>query len=110
MSVTVLDSNSYIFDELDENGAVRFDAFLDRNYPNWREQAGSDREATGIHRRWALDIDDIERNAIYRGEYVEIYDEYFESNRGEDVLIHTPQHRICAIDGDTTPVAVWGKS
>ena len=64
----ILDPSERAPSEVDAAGTLRFEAFLDRNYSCWRENEDSrERNAGTVHRSWAVGIDDLERNALYRG-------------------------------------------
>lgn len=101
----ILNSAEFITMEIDADGTRRFEAFLDRNFPSWRKcEMFKAKNAGTIQRKWQVGIDDLERIALYRRDYVEIYDACF-----DDEEIHYPKNLICDIDGDATSVAVWAK-
>lgn len=113
-TLRVLDPGEYVVHEIDEAETVRFEAFLDRNYSGWRDrEAFKAKNAGTIQRGWRIGHDGVERSAFYRKQYVEISDEYYYDNDDEgDVDMTTEEslaHRICDIDGDSTPVAIWGR-
>jgi len=103
-------SADYVTMEIDEHGTRRFEAFLDRNFDAWREhELHKERNKTSITREWVVGIDDIERKALYRKQYVEICDRYFDLDRNGESQIHLLKYWICDIEGDLRPVAVWKK-
>ena len=106
----VLNPNDYVTMEIDGEGTRRFEAFLDRNFPNWREREMFKRNNGGtIRRKWSIGIDGVERNAIYRNSYVEIYDEHIDLDESGVATIEYPKNMLCDIAGDRTTVAVWGE-
>lgn len=105
-----LKPDDYVTMEIDAAGAAKLEAFLDRNFPEWRaNQLMRDKNAGTIRRKWYLGIDGIERNALYRKSYVEIYDEVIDLDESGEATIEYPKNILCDIEGDRTPVAVWGK-
>lgn len=113
----ILDSKKHLIRKLDETGRKRFEAFLDRNFPSWREHLV--REEPTFVRKWTIGIEGGIRTAICRGEYVEIYDEFdsaekpvldVDGNVSDNDLAFMPVHmgnRLCSIDGDATPLGPW---
>ena len=106
----VLNPDNFVTTEISEAETTIFEAFLDRSFPDWRQrEMFTKKNTSGIRRKWLIGHDGIERNALYRKQYVEIYDEYYHDDDCENVESETLKHRICNIDGDLTPVAVWGE-
>lgn len=104
----ILDSREFVTMAIDEQETIRFEAFLDRNCPGWREREMFKKKNAGsIKREWRVGVDDVERSAIYRKQYVELCDTTIEADDIEDPMFHFMKQRICDIDGDLTPVAVW---
>jgi hypothetical protein len=98
----------FITMEIDEQETLRFEAFLDRNFPGWRQrEMFVQKNAKTITRKWSVGLDDIERTALYRKQYVEIYDTFFDLDDSGDVVIEYPKNLLCDINGDLTPVAIW---
>ena len=66
----ILDPNEYITFEIDEAGTRKFEAFLDRNFPDWQEREMLKTKRAGtIQRDWLLVGDDgVERHALYRNQ------------------------------------------
>jgi len=96
---------------IDGEGTELFEAFLDRNYPDWREREIFRPKYGGtIQRCWlAIGNDDVERVAFYRDGFVEVCDRCIGLDDDEEGEIHWLKSMICDIDGDRTPVAVWGQ-
>lgn len=106
----VLNPKNYITMSISESETHRFEAFLDRNFPDWRNREVLKAKNAGtISRRWLIGVDDIERRAIYRTQYVEVFDEYIDLDESGEAEIFYPMNIICDIDGDLTPVAVWAE-
>ncbi len=106
----LLNPNDYVTMEIDGEGTRRLEAFLDRTYPNWRERELHKKKYDGtIRRKWSIGNDGIERNAIYRKCYVEIYDEHIDLDELGDATIERLKSMLCDIDGDRTRVAAWGE-
>ena len=104
-------ASQYVTLSIDEAETNRFESFLDRNFSDWRtRQMFAAKNANTIKRRWAVGIDDVERCAIYRIDYVEIYDEHYDLDGDDEATFNLLKHLICDINGDLTPVAVWAKS
>lgn len=98
----------YVTLVIDGPQTTRFEAFLDRNFPGWRgREILKAKNAETIRRKWYVGIDDVERNALFRRQYVEIYDEFIDLDESGEAVIHYPKNILCDIDGDLTPVAVW---
>ncbi|MCC7083432.1 MAG: hypothetical protein IT427_00315 [Pirellulales bacterium] len=97
--------------EISDEETKRFEAFLDRNFPGWREREMFKQKYAGtIQRTWRVGVDDVERCAIYRKDYVELHDQVFEPDEDfNDCTVHSMKCRLCAIEGDLTPVAKWGE-
>lgn len=95
---------------IEPHDTTQFEGFLDRNFPGWRDREIFKSKFAGtIRRKWVDGHDGIERNAVFRNDFVEIYDEFIEiDERADDALIHPLKRKLCAIDGDLTPVAQWG--
>ncbi|MCY2989088.1 MAG: hypothetical protein NTY19_14630 [Planctomycetota bacterium] len=105
-----IDPAKYVTMTIDESGRRRFEAFLDRNYPGWRErEIFRERNAGTITRQWPVGQDDMERTAFYRIDYVEISDDFIDLDSNDEGQIHLGKHLICDIDGDLTPVARWAE-
>jgi hypothetical protein len=107
----ILDPAEHTPMTIDDEGTQKFEGFLDRNYSGWRDnECLKEKNAGTIQRDWMVGTDDMERVALFRGQYVEIYDQCFDRNEADnDVDILYGKHLLCDIDGDLTPVAVWGK-
>lgn len=107
----VLNPDDYVVMEIDGEGTEKFEAFLDRNFPTWREkEIFRSKNGGTIRRKWSIGIDGVERNAIYRKCYVEVYDEHIDLDDSGDATIEYLKNTICDIAGDRTSVAVWGRS
>jgi len=107
----VLNPDEFVTMEIDSAATLKFEEFLDRNFPRWRgTQIG---HYKGIRRAWILaEITDRPiRHAIYRRDYVELYDEFDDPNQWADdvgpLIIHM-RRRVCDIEGNADSVAVWG--
>jgi hypothetical protein len=106
----ILDPSKHALTSIDAEGTRKFEAFLDRNFPQWREQNCHDTTAGTVRRAFVAGVDDVERVAVYRGDFVEIYDQCFDKNDVTGEIEMLPgKNWICAIDGDLTAVAVWPK-
>lgn len=95
---------------IDLVGTMRFEAFLDRNFPDWRgREFNRPKNAGTLQRCWMIaGNDDIERVAVFRGEYVEIIDRYSDYHLCDNGMEYLLKHAICHINGDRSPVAKWG--
>jgi len=104
-----LDPSQFVTMTIEEADTTRFEAFLDRNYRGWREREFHKAKNAGtIRRQWYVGVDDIERNALFRKEYVEVRDQFIDLDAKDEARIHGPKNIICDIDGDLTPAAKWG--
>jgi hypothetical protein len=100
----VLDSSEYIVMTISDAETRRFEAFLDRNFSHWRDSI--DESYTGVARGWYLPLADTAlSHAIYRKVFVELFDE-FEDTEERYGFVNL-NGRICDIDGDLTPAAIW---
>ena len=108
----ILDPAKHTPQEIDAEGTRQFEAFLDRNYPGWRtRELHKAKRADTIQRDWLVGVEDMERVALYRGEYVEIQDRLFRTDPDDEqaaVTTHYANHRLCDINGDLTPIGAWG--
>ena len=90
----ILDPSEHTPMTIDAEGTRKFEAFLDRNFSSWREsEFHKEKNAGTISRNWYVGIDDIERTALYRGQYVEVYDAFFDMDEKDEVQIHYPKNR-----------------
>ena len=111
-----LTAERHIVTSMSATERKRFEAFLDRNFPSWR---GFLVRNDGISCMWRLNVEGGIRRAIYRVDFVELYDEFDRPQRPEtrpdgtvadDDPAFSPvqvEERICDIDGDLTPVGRW---
>ncbi|MCX7425442.1 MAG: hypothetical protein NTW96_07435 [Planctomycetia bacterium] len=106
----ILNPADYIVMEIDAADTARFEAFLDRNFLNWRDKRIE--RYTGISRAWYVHNSEAIRHALFRKDYVELYDEFEDPNDWDidegPEIIHM-KNRICDINGDQAPVALWGE-
>jgi hypothetical protein len=104
----VLDPANFVTITITDDESRRFEDFLDRNFPGWRDREIMKLKCAGtIRRKWDDGHDGIERNAVFRKQYVEIYDEFIDLDQTDEADIHYLKTKLCAIDGDLTPVAIW---
>jgi hypothetical protein len=96
---------------IDAKGTSKFEAFLDRNFPGWRNlEFHKALNADKNRREWWMGFDDFERTAICYGQYVEIVDQEYRCVTDKDYVATIIASMICDIDGDRTRVAIWSDS
>jgi hypothetical protein len=94
--------------EISKEETARFERFLDRSFPGWRDREVSRAtDAGSVTREWLVGVDEIIRQAIYRRQIVEVYDDFIGWDESVEAVIHFMKNIICDIDGDLTHAATW---
>lgn len=95
---------------IDAAGRRKYEAFLDRNFPDWRRRNPA-WYGDGICCEWSLGVDGMERTAMYAVDYVEVFDHEERYDHKQRALVTTYTRQIiCDIKGDLTSVAEWSKA
>lgn len=107
----VLNPREFVVQQISEEETLLFEAFLDRNFPGWRDREILKQKNAGtVEREWLVGVDEIERHALFRKRYVEVFDDFMDlDDNDREARIHFLKQILCDIDGDLTPVATWGR-